>query len=92
MMFFAAETITLSFETWINEMVQSFLMIGVPAVLALSVAAGMIYVMARIVLADPVTSVRAKSQINENTRADDAWDEAAITVARHDAAQAGWDQ
>ncbi|WP_231445909.1 hypothetical protein [Brevibacterium zhoupengii] len=92
MTFSAADTITPSFETWINETVQSFLMIGVPAIIALSVAAGMIYVMAKMVLGDPVTGVRAQGQINDDTQTDAVWDEGAITAARHNAAQTRWDQ
>lgn len=92
MMFSAADTITPSFETWINETVQSFLMIGVQAIVALTLAATLIYGFSRIVLADPVTRVRARSQINDNAPAHDVWDEAAVAVTRHDAAQTRWDQ
>ncbi|SMY04325.1 hypothetical protein BSP239C_03801 [Brevibacterium sp. 239c] len=92
MMFFAAVEDPISIETWIHEQVQSFLMIGVPAIIVLSVAAGMIFVMAKMVLGDPVTRVHARSQTNDDITASNVWDEAAVAVTRHDAAQTRWDQ
>lgn len=89
MMFFAADTGKPSLEMWINEQVLS---IGVPAFIALCTGAAIMFALAKILMARPFGIGQARNLTNDDSPSTDAWDEAAIAVTRHNAAQARWDQ